>query len=150
MGRSLLVSLKEIKRVAELLTKAFPHLSAKQSARRAKFESEGRCYIDVHAAHSRFLKLLKKETITVALPSLRFEVLSPEGAMVLKFDSLERVKRYSAMFYRHAGDFVDMAKSVPDLSEDLLRIYGNLSAEGRGPKIVKMAGDVRAGRRLEL
>jgi len=97
-----------------------------------------------------FERIHAKEYLAKKLGRYTAKVPKLEAAMAMKFAAMVGHHRQLPKKLRDAGDFADMVLHNKKLDVKLLVELGELVYEGGGKEIVKIVGDVKAGRRLEL
>lgn len=141
---------KHTKKAVEALCGAFPSLKAKDTPVVVRLFEGGEAVVDVMKPHHPvFLEALQRTTKGV-IAGHKVNVPTLEMALTLKFFSMTSAGRAADRQFQDAADFMLVVKNNREIDSATLKSLGELCFAGGGAEIVKMVGDVRAGRRLEL
>jgi hypothetical protein len=144
-----LVATRGHKKAVKALLAAFPHLEAEDepAVTRLRDPESGQVRIDVLTPNQPLERVGLKHTHTVEGEGESYEVPSLEMALAMKFGPMVSPNRPTEKKYLDAHDFIQMAKTNPDIDLEQL---GELVYPGGGKEIVQLVAQARAGERLTL
>lgn len=146
------VVVRHPKKAAAELTKAFPHLTARDTPVVTRLvRADGVAVIDVMKANtSELWRRLLKIARPIRIGSAVVRVPPVEGMLAAKLAAMVSPHRLAAKKMFDAGDFIQIVQVNQQLDLRLLRELGELVYAGGGQEILKLVDDVRAGRPLRV
>jgi hypothetical protein len=139
------------KKAVEAISAAFPQLAVHDTPVVTRFKDGTLEAIDVMKPNaSKLWGRLLKETRGVKVGAETILVPVVEGVLAAKFSAMSSPTRGRGDKMIDGGDFIHIVEANPAINLELLRDLGELVFPGGGAFVVRLIGDVRAGRKLEI
>ncbi|HLX62357.1 MAG TPA: hypothetical protein VKX17_13855 [Planctomycetota bacterium] len=140
---------KDKSKAANAILAKYPDLVLEKCSDVWRFSKANQHLLDLMSANSPLDERIIEESDFTTVAGIKIKIPRVECALAIKCEAMQEHPDWSKK-YRHAGDFISIAKKNPNLDFAFLHELGELHYAGGGAELFKYVEDARAGRRLEI
>ena len=138
-------------RARRALQEAYPDLTVEEHPVLIRFKDKDREVLDLIKSRSgKLFGEVLRQAVSVRMVGTAVRVANLEAALATKFASMSNSARSVPDRLQDVVDFSRAATFHEETKLPLLHRLGELTCRGGGDALLKLIGDVRAGRRLDV